>query len=436
MSAAAHRSLARLPVDIFDGLQAPPPPSPGEASETTTTAEQLRREIVATLKATKIAAAMRRPADHRPPPQNQQSTNPNALPPPYESITTVGALLRLSPTVLLRALDPLLTIAECRELYRRICLHCAPKAVTALALLQKQTTTTTAPQNSDSNTNEAAAAPTAAMRNNCLPTGWKALDRYLRGGFRVGTITEVVGCAGTAKTQLALQMAVTAAATRQQGSIFVDTERKVSLRRLQEMAAVRHGIGSCRSVLANVSVHAPSNLQALQALLRDALEEEILTRNDQASTGVNSSGGVNHNNCFPVRLLVIDSIAAPARRELGSTAASQAATVLQIASCCKRLADQFQLVVFIINQVGSVMNNHSDSNNNNNNDSNNKNPQASTTRAALGTAWHHCVSTRIELEHHHATGVRQAAVVKSNLVGPSTEPMPFQVTAEGVVDPS
>lgn len=415
MSAATHRSLARLPLEIFAGLQMQP--WEGEAAS----AEQLRREIVAKLKATKSVVATRRHSELS---RHDQDTNSNRQhqhqkQPQYESITTVGIFLRLSPTVLLRALDPLLTVVECRQLYRRICLHCAPKAVTALALLQKQITTTN-PQNTDFNAIDVSATSTATMCNNYLPTSWKALDQYLRGGFRVGTITEVVGCAGTAKTQLALQMAVTAAAVLRQGSIFVDTEQKVSLSRLQEMTVVRHGSGSCCSVLENVSVHAPSNLQELQMVLNDTLEEEILIRNDKA---LNSN-----NTCFPVRLLVIDSIAAPACREFGSTAATQAATVMQIASCCKRLADQFQLVVFIINQVGSVMNNNTDIDIN-------KHPQSSMTRAALGTAWHHCVSTRIELEHNHVSGVRHAAVVKSNLVAPSTGPMLFQVTAEGVRDP-
>lgn len=453
MSAATHRSLARLPLEIFSGLQQQHYHTDQADDEdeslvsTVLSAEQLRREIAAKLKAAKIisAASRQQQAQQRP---NQQF---------YESITTVGALLRLPPMALLRTLDPLLTMSECRELYRRICLHCAPKAVTALALLLQHTTTTATTNNTTS------ASPTfafsAPMRNNYLPTGWSTLDGHLRGGLRLGTMTEVVGCAGTAKTQLALQMAVVTALSatassssistsssssmqqqQPQGTIFIDTEQKVSLSRLREIAVSRiisaggsasssssssSSPGALQAVLENISVHAPANMEELLKVL-DTLEEEILTRNEKARSSSSSNSSSNStvgSVTFPVRLVVIDSIAAPARREFGS-AATQAATVLQIAQTVKRLADQFQLAVFVINQVGSVMttiSNHDDDNQ----------QTSSTTRAALGTAWHHCVSTRIELDQ--VDGVRHAVVVKSNLVGPS-EPMPFQVNVKGVVE--
>jgi len=145
-----------------------------------------------------------------------------------------------------------------------------------------------------------------------------------------------------------------------------------------------------------------------------------------------------------VRLLVIDSIAAPARREFGvGSAAAQAAAILQIAQTVKRLADQFQLAVLIINQVGgSSSSSNADTNNfqQQQQHSNTAIAFAPTVKAALGTAWHHCVSTRIQLEHHIAAagqeqqqGVRHATVVKSNLVGPSA-PLSFQVTTEGLVE--
>lgn len=70
---SAHRSLARLPLEIFECLQ--------DVAGANSSAEDLRREIVA-----KLQQIGRR-----------------------EGCKTVGALLRLSPTALLRALDPLLT---------------------------------------------------------------------------------------------------------------------------------------------------------------------------------------------------------------------------------------------------------------------------------------------------------------------------------------
>lgn len=291
----------------------------------------------------------------------------------YESITTVGSMLRLSPIALLRALDPLLTFQECCEFHRRVCLATAPKAVAALTLLQRQK------QN---------------PQHFILPTGVRKLDAHLRGGFRVGALTEVVGCAGAAKTQLALQMACYCRAS----TIFVDTESKVSLQRLQEMAGSSH-------ILSNVSLHAPTNLAELLHVLGQ-LDDEIL--NHTETTGL------------PVKLLVIDSIAAPARRHGFGSAAVQAATILRIAQTVKRLADQFQLVALVINQVASS-----------------PSSTEQTTRAALGTAWHHCVSTRVQLEMtmdpQGAIIARQATVVKSNMVGASP-PLEFKVTTQGLVD--
>jgi RecA/RadA recombinase len=71
-----------------------------------------------------------------------------------------------------------------------------------------------------------------------LPTGISSLDRHLRGGVRVGTITELVGKAGVGKTQLAMQLCVMAARYGQ-GCVYIDTEQKLSLDRMREIASKR-----------------------------------------------------------------------------------------------------------------------------------------------------------------------------------------------------
>ena len=45
----------------------------------------------------------------------------------------------------------------------------------------------------------------------CIRSGVSELDECLSGGFRVGSISEIVGRAGVGKTQLALQLCVVAA---------------------------------------------------------------------------------------------------------------------------------------------------------------------------------------------------------------------------------
>lgn len=493
---AAHRSLARLPLEIFTDLRTEHHDDP----------EALRNLICSKLKQT----------------QTRQGKT-------TEPITTVGKLLTLSSPALLRTLDPLLAhgafvcihvlhglfciridshqsllslhtydhyyysinmIVECQELIRRISLSCAPSPISALDLFNDTTV--------------------QYDQRHHLPTGMQSLDKCLRGGFRSGTISELVGRAGVGKSQLALQLCIMAAKYGQ-GSVYIDTETKLSLGRLEEMAQERycscggmasqrqqdggeesfsygairtssllsatqgivelasepfHGVNhdtaetpnfpfkTTRQVLANVTVHKVDNTSQLLSVVQ-GLEEEVLFRNQQAQ---------DNALCYPVSLVVLDSIAAPTRREFGSERAPQrVSAILQLAQILKRLAHELQLVIVVINQVGL--------------DDTNKNGEETSShalrdgtdfvsvKAALGTAWSHCLSTRLFLQHerdphclnsnitvdddshenistendqdlpawrqqHERGRVRKATVVKSNVAG--NESMYYEIGVAGV----
>lgn len=95
-----------------------------------------------------------------------------------QPITTVREVLTLSPTALMHILDPCLTIVECKRLITRIHEILAVKPVTALDVMQKIN-------------------PRGINPPNCkVSTGLPTLDRQLRGGFSVCTLTEIVGKAG------------------------------------------------------------------------------------------------------------------------------------------------------------------------------------------------------------------------------------------------
>lgn len=236
-----------------------------------------------------------------------------------------------------------------------------------------------------------------------LPTGLRSLDRDGEGGIRLGNITEVVGRAGAGKTQFALQL-VTMAAMLNQGAIYIDTEKKLTIQRLDEIASCRYRrmssahqqTGGDRidperpypdmngfkfkkpgQVLQNMTIKEPNSTRELQQVLDD-IEEEILYR--------------NQNSEFPVRLLIVDSIAAPLKRDFGADSAPQrAAAIFSISKTLKRYADQLHLAVVVINQVGL-----------DDQSSSSRFHQPSTqvaVKAALGTSWHHCVSTRLLLDH-------------------------------------
>jgi RAD51-like protein 1 len=308
------------------------------------------------------------------------------------------------------------------------------------------------------------------------------LDQTLHGGLRIGTITELVGTAGTGKTQLALQTTITTAlsynisgssssssSTSGGGTIWIDTEQKLSLARLQEMTIAR-----CRSnhpnvctVLENITIHSPSNVNEFIHVL-DSLEDEIIDRNTAAAVVSNHLPGKK----LPVRLIVIDSIAAVMGREWTKTTSAQqqqqAIAVMQIAQVLKRYANHYTIAILIINQVTSTTMVHSSTSSILANNYPQQQQQQQHHRAALGMAWHHCVTTRIELQQHdvvdnynqhrnhiasaiennnntnnridkptstkHQGPYRHAKVVKSLTVEPTYTPLPFQITVHGIVD--
>jgi RecA/RadA recombinase len=365
-------------------------------------------------------------------------------------IHTVGELLQqLSPYTLFYTLDPIVSLMECIHLYQRICVYCTPPIRIAYSMLPPK------------------------HKHNHVSTGWETFDTILLGGIRIGTITELVGGAGTGKTQFALQTTITSAMNallydiddtttgtgtgRGGGTIWIDTEQKVSLQRLQEMAFARcRGIqnqnntnknnNSCTnqvmSILENVTIHSPSNMNDLLQLL-DSIENEIITRNEKANSVAIDVASTT--NMLPVRLLVIDSIAAPVKREQSNwSAMKQTVCFMQIAQLLKRLADQYSLAILIINQITSSSSSIANSAVFN---------TLTVQHAALGTAWHHCVTTRIELQQQEQELVdvtnhnqqndryyqpvkRHAKIVKSLTVKPSYEPIPFQITVQGIVDVS
>mmetsp|Transcript_50408 Transcript_50408/g.151830 ORF Transcript_50408/g.151830 Transcript_50408/m.151830 type:complete len:313 (-) Transcript_50408:2535-3473(-) len=303
--------------------------------------------------------------------------------------------------------------AECAELVRRILAICAPAPSSALSLLRGGL-------GSSAMNSSGADVPSDSIRTR-LPTGMLLLDKCLRGGFRVG-ITELIGRAGVGKSQLAMQLCVIAA-KYEMGSIYIDTEKKMSIRRLREVANARAkafdtscaGVDSAESfqyqntatsnieemdemqdgrykdpsvVLENIIIHSPGSTKEMLSVVCERLEEEILMRNDDASSQPKTCEVTK----FPVGLIILDSIAAPARRDFGvETAPQRVAALFQTAQMLKRIADQLQIAVVVINQVGMIgenlLSHHMT----------NQCPAGSdfvSVQAALGSSWHHCVSTR------------------------------------------
>jgi RecA/RadA recombinase len=458
-------NISKLPSDIFVDLR-----RSRTCTSTTTSnddAQQLQYEIVYKLK--QISTPNIRISTTTSLPTISTATDTVSL----DRITTVAKLLQLSPYGIFHRLDPILTLNECIRLYQRICIHCTPNCKSAFSLLSTSKWSSL-PLNENLPQSFVSNHIRCSNYSYYISTGWDTLDQTLHGGLRIGTITELMGCAGTGKTQLALQTTITTAVhqndhsnendqhnanhTNGGGTIWIDTEQKISLLRLQEMT-----ISRCRSnqgntdpenvytVLENVTIHSPSHFNEFINIL-DSLEDEIVERNAAAAAASHTSGSVSSSQQkgkkLPVRLIVIDSIAAAIRRESTTsttTAQQQAICMMQVAQLLKRYADQYSIAILIINQTTSTTTIHTFPSR-----STKSHYQQQHQRAALGTAWHHCVTTRIELQqqdtldhdhHQHMTNStndqiphRHAKIVKSLTVEPTYSPLPFQITTHGIVD--
>jgi RAD51-like protein 1 len=326
------------------------------------------------------------------------------------------------------------------------------------------------------------------LLNGKISTGLPTLDGCLRGGIPIGSITEVVGRAGVGKTHLAQQLIVQAAMGGG-GSIFIDAEKKLSLQRLRELALERRRryvavmmsahtntnqnsiTDFAQQVLENVTIHSLLTTRELLDVL-DNLEKEILLRNSEATNeGTDHTAASNNNNTrrLPVRLIVIDSIAAPIRRDFdmmggssatsssssssssSNTAANRASAIFQIAKRLKQLAYDHQLAVVVVNQVGSGHDNSFSSHNNNNNNQRNNTLDINDGEftASLGTAWQYCATTRVVLEHeddphrlqqggvamhgnNNGLSIRSATLTKS-LVSKKTR-LTFELIQQGLVE--
>ena len=406
---AAERLLSNLPTSIFENLL-----SPHRVNNSQMTPDDLREQILSRL----------------------------SLAEGNDKAQTVRDLLKISETVLLRVLDPLLTILECRRLKDRVHKVCAVQPCSALQM------------SLSAKIEQHQQSPRVISAK--ISTGLPTIDSYLFGGFATGSITEVVGRAGVGKTHLAQQLCFMAATKLGGGSIFIDTENKLSLERLNEIAMNRSkrensspGTTATDSfsgmtpfdvatrILENVTVRTFfSTKELLQTL--DELRLEITQRNTEAET----------NSRLPVRLLVIDSIAAPIRRDFdmmatssgsSSSAAQRAAALLQIASKLKQLASDFNLAVVVINQVGLGGNGKSQ-NYHQRNDTLDIHDGEFT--ASLGTAWQYCVSTKIVLDHdidphqrrQDNVSARTATIAKSLLSRRAQ--VEFRVTNDGLCEVS
>jgi DNA repair protein RadA len=165
-----------------------------------------------------------------------------------------------------------------------------------------------------------------------ITTGVKDFDRILGGGFETGCISECFGQYGSAKTQIAHQLAVNVYAEDPTAvTVFIDTENTFRPERILQFAQGRNLDG--KEVLKNIRVARAYNSDH-QMLLAEKIEDLV-------------KGGLN------VKLVVVDSLTAHFRAEFvgRGTLAERQQKINKHMHVLSKLADMFNLSVYVTNQV-------------------------------------------------------------------------------------
>lgn len=165
-----------------------------------------------------------------------------------------------------------------------------------------------------------------------ITTGVREFDRILGGGFETGCISECFGQYGSAKTQIAHQLAVNVyAADPTAVTVYIDTENTFRPERIIQFAQGKGLDG--HEVLKNIRVARAYNSDH-QMLLAEKVDDLI-------------KQGLN------VRLVVVDSLTAHFRAEFvgRGTLAERQQKINKHMHTLARFADSHNCAVYVTNQV-------------------------------------------------------------------------------------
>ncbi|KAG6547162.1 hypothetical protein Mapa_011414 [Marchantia paleacea] len=307
-------------------------------------------------------------------------------------------------------------------------------------------------------------------------TGCRDLDSFLRGGFPCGSVTELVGESASAKTQLCLQLSLAVQLPASEGglngsSLYVYTENYFPFRRLQEIAnhmvATRRREG--RPFASNVRTLRPLNVNSRASGKSFSPVEARRKLNTAGSASIVCEGASNpcnrvfvqgiqtadnlleyldyvytlliHPFLLPVKVIVIDSIAALFRSDFDNTADEMKVRVslyFQVAAKLKKYAEEFNLAVVVTNQVTDSFEPEMPLSKSLFGMSRTQDSEVLVTSGrrvapALALSWTHCINSRLFLSRSYGNGdlVRRSMQVVFAPHLP-TESCDFEVNSEGV----
>ncbi|KAF3452793.1 hypothetical protein FNV43_RR03226 [Rhamnella rubrinervis] len=223
--------------------------------------------------------------------------------------------------------------------------------------------------------------------------GCPVLDRCLAGGIPCNSVTELVAESGCGKTQLCLQLALSAQLPLSHGglsasSLYIHTELPFPYRRLQQLSRTFHHPHSvlrcnpCDSIF----VHAVHNADQLLDIMPH-IESFLAEPKTQ----------------LPIKLIVIDSIAALFRSEFDNTPSDlkrRSSLFFKISGKLKSLAKRFSLAVVVTNQVVDFIGENDGINGMRPGNLSSLYSSGRRVCPALGLAWSNCVNSRLFLSRN------------------------------------
>ncbi|GAA6023777.1 hypothetical protein JCM11491_006861 [Sporobolomyces phaffii] len=228
--------------------------------------------------------------------------------------------------------------------------------------------------------------------------GDREIDLLFDGGVRVGSLTEIAGQSAAGKTHLCLQLALRVQLPRAHGgldggALFISSEGTLSSDRLLSLAAHLpkrddddddDALTTCEwdyldnihtekapdvdTLEAVVAYHVPAAIERINHLAKTATVDPDLAKLTGHGTGgpdaeVAASEFLAENRAsaprppLPIRLVVLDSIAAPVRATHENASAGfveRSKELVSIGDKLKRIAHVYACAVVVVNQVQDV----------------------------------------------------------------------------------
>lgn len=222
-----------------------------------------------------------------------------------------------------------------------------------------------------------------------------------------GTLTELAGPAGVGKTQLALTLCADSVLLQEQ-AVYISLGSSSSGRewgrvahRLECMLQAR--LASSTTISSHSAASTSATKTAVKTLLRDVLLQSVRNTEDLKDVLQTSLPRLLQQSCNKykkrrIRLVVLDGIASLFRHAEHGTSTllttpqgfwqERAAAMFQVATICKKLAEEHQVPFVIINQATTRIIGL-----NNKNETSGKGASSSSRlEPALGLAWKQCVN--------------------------------------------